>query len=141
MEPFAFIVCAPLCLIQPPMEGQSRETCLARMEASRKAEPDTRVICESLDIPYGDVIDSAGIWKPRTPYWERPAAAAARGGDAATLTVQVTRPDGRLRTTEKGFPSVLACEAFLDSAMQRKPDGMTVLSHGCRRHYRTAPER
>lgn len=141
MEPFAFIVCAPLCLIQPPTEGQSREICLARMEASRKAEPDTRVICESLDYPYGDVIDSAGLWKPWSPSWERPAAAPPRGTDAATLTVQVTRPDGRLRTTEKVFPSVLACEAFLDGAMQRKPEGMTVLSHECRRHYRIAPER
>lgn len=70
MEPFAFIVYAPLCLIQAPTEGQSRVVCLYRMQVALAERPHERVICESLDAPYGDVIDSAGKWKRRIPPWE-----------------------------------------------------------------------
>lgn len=74
MEPFAFIVCAGLCKIVPPLEGQPRDVCLSRMQESLLAAPNTRVICESLDAPYGEVIDSAGKWKAKTPPWLRPQA-------------------------------------------------------------------
>lgn len=30
MEPFAFVVCTQLCLIQPPTQGQPRDVCVAR---------------------------------------------------------------------------------------------------------------
>lgn len=58
MEPFAFVVCTQLCLIQPPTQGQPRDVCVARMGASLKASPETRVWCESLDVPYGESIPS-----------------------------------------------------------------------------------
>ncbi len=78
MEPFAFIVCAGLCKIVPPLDGQSRESCLYRMSMSLAADPKTRVACESLDWPYGEVIDSWGIWKPKIPPWLRTQASEAK---------------------------------------------------------------
>ena len=73
MEPFAFIVCAGLCKIVPPIEGQPREACIVRMEEARKVAPKARVVCASLDVPYGEVIDSAGEWKTRIPPWADPS--------------------------------------------------------------------
>ena len=70
MEPFAFIVCAGLCKIVPPTDGQSREACLYRMQVALAERPHERVICDSLDAPYGEVFDSAGKWKRRIPPWE-----------------------------------------------------------------------
>ena len=79
MEPFAFIICAgAVCTIEPPASGQSREACMYRYEMSRATDPKTRVICESLDYPYGEVIDSAGLSKPKIPPWERPQASDGR---------------------------------------------------------------
>lgn len=72
MDPFAFVVCAQICLIQPPLEGMPRAECVARMEASLKADPKTRVMCQSLDVPYGEVIDSAGVLKTKPNPWLRP---------------------------------------------------------------------
>lgn len=65
MEPFAFIVCAKLCLIVPPRAGQSREMCLYRMQVALAERPGERVICESFDVPYGEIIDSEGKLKTR----------------------------------------------------------------------------
>ncbi len=73
MEPFAFLVCAAVCAIVPPVGGQPREVCVARMEKSLRTDPTTRVICQSLDLPYGEVIDSAGKLKTRSPPWADPS--------------------------------------------------------------------
>lgn len=73
MEPFAFVVCAPLCLIVPPLDGQSKEACLYRMQVALAEKPKQRVMCQSLDVPYGEIIDSAGELKTRIPPWADPS--------------------------------------------------------------------
>ena len=72
MEPFAFVVCAKLCLIVPPTEGQSREACLYRMQVALAERPGERVMCQSLDVPYGEIIDSAGLIKTKPDPWKGP---------------------------------------------------------------------
>ena len=49
MELFAFVVCAKLCLIVEPTEGQPLSKCLERMDAHQVAHPDQRVVCQSLE--------------------------------------------------------------------------------------------
>lgn len=76
MDPYAFIVCAQLCLIQPPTEGMPRAECVSLMEQSPKARPGQRVMCQSL-YPYGEIIDSAGKAKTRPNPWTEPGRGLA----------------------------------------------------------------
>lgn len=78
MEPFAFILCAEICVIQPPTSGQSREMCLYRLDMSLAENPKRRVFCESLDWPYGEIIDNEGKLKLKTSPWLRTQATNAR---------------------------------------------------------------
>jgi hypothetical protein len=72
MDLFVLVVCAELCKIVPPLDGQPRDICLVRMEDHMQMAPKTRVMCASLDVPYGEVIDSAGTWTRRIPPWADP---------------------------------------------------------------------
>ncbi|HRN87896.1 MAG TPA: hypothetical protein PK271_04780 [Hyphomicrobium sp.] len=62
--------------------------------------------------------------------------------DATTLYMVITLSDGTTRRArEQVFPSVAACEAFAAEAAKRIPEGATIVSAECHRHYRIAPGR
>jgi hypothetical protein len=76
MDPYAFIVCAQICLIQTPTGGMTRAECVSRMEQSLEVSPAQRVMCQSL-YPYGEIIDSAGKAKTRVNPWTEPGRGQA----------------------------------------------------------------
>lgn len=59
--------------------------------------------------------------------------------DPATLYMVITLADGSPRAREERFPSVEACETYVSEAASRIPEGATVVSAECHRHYRVSP--
>lgn len=59
--------------------------------------------------------------------------------DPATLFMIVMLADGSERqSAPEVFHSVVACEAFVQEALEKKPSDLKVKSYECRPHYRVA---